>query len=390
MGDDKTGLHPDPKRGLPSVQELEKKYAALSGAIDSAMAYHQMLFDADGLASDYIFLEVNEAFEEFTGLKGEDIIGHRVTEIIPGIRDADPDLISFYGEVTRTGVPKSLEFYFEPLGRWYEVRAFRPQPGHFTALFTNVTERYEARKKIESYAKELERSNRDLEQFAYSASHDLQEPLRMITAFLELLERHLADGLDEKGAEYFDFAMDGARRLKAMIDDLLLYSRVGTEGRPLVEVDLGDVLGQALLFLAARIKETGATVHVPEDGELFSVLADEGLLVQLLQNLLSNGMKFQRPGVAPELHIRLDREGDEVVITVEDNGIGIEPRFYDRIFEVFRRLHTRKDYAGSGIGLAICRRIVDRHSGRIWVESELGKGASFRVTLRPAETRREE
>ncbi len=212
----------------------------------------------------------------------------------------------------------------------------------------------------------------------------------MITAFLELLQRHLGDEVDEEGAKYFDFAMDGARRLKAMIDDLLLYSRVGTEGKPFVDVEFGEALGQAVLFLDARIKETGATIHIPEEADLLSVQADEGQLVQLLQNLLANGMKFQPPGAVPELRVRLDREGDEVVITVEDNGIGIEPRFHDRIFEVFRRLHTRRDYAGSGIGLAICRRIVERHSGRIWVESEVGEGASFRFTLRPSETRREQ
>ncbi|MFH1532082.1 MAG: ATP-binding protein [Pseudomonadota bacterium] len=388
MRDMDGAIPPEFDGGHVGIEELENKYAALSEAIDSAMAYHRMIFDADGTPCDYVFLEVNEAFEEFTGLKGADIIGRQVTEVIPGIRDADPDLISFYGEVTLSGVPKSMEFYFSPLERWYEARAFRPRKDHFTVLFTNVTERYEARRKIEVYARELERSNRDLEQFAYSASHDLQEPLRMITSFLNLLQQHLGGSLDDKGTEYLAYAADGARRLKAMINDLLLFSRVGIEGRPLEPLALDAAVTQAMGVLSERIAEYGASVVVAPD--LPKVLGDEGQLVQLLQNLLGNALKFQRPGVAPEIHVSASREGEEWVITVADNGIGIDPRYFGRIFEVFQRLHGRRVYDGSGIGLAICRRIVERHAGRIWVESEEGQGAMFRFTLLPLDSRRGE
>lgn len=388
MGEEIRGGTPVMGSEAPEVNALEQKYVALSEAIDSAMAYHRMIFSEDGTPVDYVFLEINEAFEEFTGLRGADIIGRRVTEVIPGIEDADPDLIAFYGEVTRTGTPRSMDFYFEPLGRWYEARAFRPHEEHFTVLFTNVTERYEAREKIERYARELERSNKDLEQFAYSASHDLQEPLRMITAFLQLLSRHLGGELDPKAVEYIRYATDGAQRLKLMIDDLLAYSRVGSQGKPLEPVDLGAALDQAWKFLGARVQETNASMSLPED--LPMVLADEGQLVQLLQNLLGNAMKFQEPGVAPEVRISVDPDGQDWVVTISDNGIGIEPKYFGRIFEVFQRLHTRKDYDGSGIGLAICRRIIERHSGRLWVESEAGHGAAFRFTLRRADTRREE
>ncbi len=224
---------------------------------------------------------------------------------------------------------------------------------------------------------ELEASNRDLTQFAYVASHDLQEPLRTITGFLQLLQRRYAAQLDDKANQYIDITVDGANRMRRLIRDLLTYSRIETRGQPLTPVPLLGPLEEARASLAAAVDEADATITWDP---LPTVLGDAGQLTQLLQNLLGNAIKFRgdRP---PAIHVGAVPEDGGWRVTVRDNGIGIEPEYADQIFEVFKRLHGVKDYEGSGIGLAVCRRIMERHQGRIWVESTPGAGTSFHLTL---------
>ena len=224
---------------------------------------------------------------------------------------------------------------------------------------------------------ELARSNKELEQMAYVASHDLQEPLRMVTSYVQLLARRYKGKLDGEADEFIGFAVDGAARMQQLINDLLTYSRVGTKGREFEPTDCEIILEQALENLQIAIEEKNATVtHDP----LPTVLADSVQLGQLFQNLIGNAIKFQGPE-SPHVHVSASRNENGWVLSVRDNGIGIAPEYAERIFVIFQRLHTREKYPGTGIGLAVCKKIVERHGGRIWVESKPGKGAAFYFTL---------
>jgi signal transduction histidine kinase len=224
---------------------------------------------------------------------------------------------------------------------------------------------------------ELARSNAELEQFAYVASHDLQEPLRMVSSFLQLLVERCGDTLDSESQEFIGYAVDGSHRMQALIRDLLAYSRVGRRGKPLAAVSCEDVLARVHMNLESAIKESGASVF---HDRLPCVLGDDVELEQLFQNLISNAVKFRREE-KPRVHVGATRNGSEWVFSVRDNGIGIEDKYRDRIFQMFQRLHTRSEYSGTGVGLAICQKIVERHGGRMWVESKPGRGSTFFFTL---------
>jgi PAS domain S-box-containing protein len=241
---------------------------------------------------------------------------------------------------------------------------------------TDITERTE-------YQRKLEESNERLEQFAYAASHDLQEPLRMVTSYLQLIENRYGDALDEDGEEFLAYAVDGAERMREMIDGLLEYSRVETRGDPFEPTDLNAILEDVRENLQIRIEESDAEI-TSED--LPDVSGDGNQLRQVFQNLLSNALTYSGDE-PPRVHVGAERQGDEWVISVRDDGIGIDPDNHDRVFTVFDRLHSREEYDGTGIGLALCQRIIERHGGEIWVDSEPGEGSTFSFTLPAAGTR---
>jgi PAS domain S-box-containing protein len=235
----------------------------------------------------------------------------------------------------------------------------------------------EANAELTRKAQELVRSNSELEQFAYVASHDLQEPLRMVSSYTQLILRRYGDRLDGDAKEFMDFIVDGATRMKRLIEDLLAYSRVGTRGKELQPTDCETALKKALTNLRAAIEESHAVVtHDP----LPTVAADDVQLVQLFQNLVGNAIKF-RNHEAPRVHVSAEEQTESWIFGVKDNGIGIDPQYFDRIFMVFQCLHAKGEYPGTGIGLAICKKVLERHGGRIWVESEPGKGSKFCFAL---------
>ena len=265
----------------------------------------------------------------------------------------------------------------------YQQRIVRIPSINQTRIYSNdITPRKRAQEKLALQAEDLARSNAELQEFAYVASHDLQEPLRVVSGFAQLLSDRYRDDLDDTAQEFIGYVVDGAERMKILINDLLEYSRVGTQGRPLEPVESSSVLEQAVSNLRVAIGESDT--RVTHDEGLPRVMGDYNQLSQLFQNLISNAIKF-RGDDPPRIHVSGVRVGESWVMSVTDNGIGIEPQHADRIFGMFKRLHGRGEYPGTGIGLAICSKIVERHTGKIWVDSELGKGATFSFTLPDAD-----
>jgi signal transduction histidine kinase len=244
-------------------------------------------------------------------------------------------------------------------------------------LYRVDIERMGAEHQLKETSANLQRSNTDLQQFAYVASHDLFEPLRMVTSYLQLLEHRHHAKLDQQGREFVGFAIDGAKRMEALIQDLLEYSRVDIRGRKFEPTNCEQVLAAAISNLKVAIEESGAEIsHDP----LPTVMADRVQLTQLFQNLIGNAIKFR--GSRPvKVVVNVERKDGEWLFVIRDNGIGIDPKDFTRIFVIFQRLHTRQEYPGTGMGLAICKKIVERHGGRIWVESTRGEGARFYFTL---------
>lgn len=240
-----------------------------------------------------------------------------------------------------------------------------------------------ARAQLADQAVELQRSNAELEQFAYVASHDLQEPLRKVASFCQLIEKRYGDQLDERGTEYIAFAVDGAKRMQVLINDLLTFSRVGRLNATHTEVDLDSVVDEATSNLQTALTESGA--EVIRRGRLPSVMGDRTLLTMLWQNLIGNAVKFRREGVAPCILIDCEKgsngRDESWLFTVSDNGIGIPEEFTDKVFVIFQRLHGRDVYSGTGIGLALCKKIVEHHGGSIWIDNDYTEGTRFRFTI---------
>jgi len=359
------------------LAQMEGRYRGLLEAAPDAMVVVNQ-------GGEIVLLNV-QAEKQF-GYRRDELVGQKVKNIIPegfaerliadALRSAEDALAQQIGtgiELTgrrKNGSDFPIEIMLSPLESAEGILV--------TAAIRDITKRKKAEAHLLQKVEELNRSNEELGQFAYIASHDLQEPLRMVASYTQLLSRRYKGKLDSDADEFISFAVDGASRMQRLIQDLLAYSRVGTIEMDLLDTSSEEALQQALINLRGAIEEKGALVtHDP----LPTVLADETQLIQLFQNLVGNAIKYQNPGV-PRVHISAAKNGGKKwMFSVKDNGLGIDPQYFEKIFGVFQRLHKREEFAGTGIGLAICKKIVERHGGSISVESQPGQGSIFRFVL---------
>ena len=365
----------DRRNAEEAVRASEERFRLAARSIPQVFA----IFDRMGR---YLF--INEVGLGLLGLEEHEVLGRTDAEVFgsancPAYRwyleETIRSLVPQYGDAFITGADGETHTLFVsclPLvqddGQCDEVLLI----GHDT------TRERSAARALEGYAAELKRSNEDLQQFAYVASHDLQEPLRSVVSFVQLFERRYRGRLDDDADDIIDFVTEGGIRMQSLINDLLAFSRVSTRAQPSSVFPLEDAVQDALDDLRVAIAESGAVVHcwpLPE------IVGDRRQVVQVFVNLINNAIKFSHPGIPPQIHVSASAENEMWHVQVAYNGIGIEPEYFDRIFEIFQRLHTRDAYPGTGIGLAIVKKIVERHGGRIWLESVLGEGSVFHFTL---------
>jgi PAS domain S-box-containing protein len=368
-------------RDLSESKESGAKYRGLLEAAPDAMVVVNQ-------GGEIVLLNV-QAEKQF-GYRRDELVGQKVKNIIPE---------GFAERLIADGTRTAADALAQQIGTGIELNGRRKNGSEFpieimlsplesaegilvTAAIRDITRRKEDEAHLLQKVEELNRSNEELGQFAYIASHDLQEPLRMVASYTQLLSRRYKGKLDSDADEFISFAVDGASRMQRLIQDLLTYSRVGTKGMELLDISSEAALQQALINLRGAIEESGALVtHDP----LPTVPADEMQLIQLFQNLVGNAIKYQNPGI-PRVHISAARNGGKKwIFSVKDNGLGIDPQYFEKIFGVFQRLHKREEFAGTGIGLAICKKIVEGHGGSISVESQLGRGSTFRFALAGSE-----
>ncbi|WP_159473921.1 PAS domain-containing protein [Dyadobacter sp. 3J3] len=324
----------------------------------------------------------NKEAERLLGIKREEIVNHNLWDIYN--KNKAPKSYYQYSKVLQEKIPVRFEEYYVPVHRWFEVSAY-PTSAGITVYFKNITERKLAEVKLKELHQELENnlkilaiSNSELEQFAYVASHDLQEPLRMVTSFLTLLEKKYSDSLDEKAKKYIFFAVDGARRMRQIILDLLDFSRVGKSEEKLEEVDLNELIEEIMLLYRKNIEEKHATIKFADLPVLNTFKTP---LRQIFQNLISNGLKYQPHSRVPQIDISSKETGSHWEFAVRDNGIGINEQYFDKIFIIFQRLHNKDEYSGTGMGLAITKKIVENLGGTIWLKSVEGKESTFYFSI---------
>ena len=379
---------------------------AAEGIVVHAVELHpgEVLFsEIVSLASDAIIiidadrriLLFNRGAEGIFGYSASEVLGKPIDLLLPEHVREDHRVRHIPGFIDATISARNMGERMEVMGRRKhgelfpaEVAISRTTVGgavRLSAILRDVSAQHEMNEERERQRlelarsnAELARSNAELEQFAYVASHDLQEPLRAVASHTQLLEERYGHELDDRALKHIHYAVEGAHRMQALIQDLLTLSRVGTHARPFAPVDLDVVAAEAVEALEAAEGYDPSAIHV---SALPVVYGDAAQLGQVFLNLIGNALKFHRRGVTPDVRVRAEASAREWTITVRDNGIGIAPEFAERIFEVFRRLHTREEYPGTGIGLAICRKVVERHGGRIWVEPAPGAGSIFRFTL---------
>jgi PAS domain S-box-containing protein len=362
------------RRAQEALHQAQERLRGIYESSKDAIVYSTM----EGKLIDF-----NNSYCDLTGYSKDELLKITWQEITPVEYSQYEGAV--VGRIVESGEPAVYEKeYIRKDGSRVpiEVTAFLVRdtdnkPRGLAAFVKDITERRQAQESLQQTIADLQRSNSELEEFAYVASHDLQEPLRAVGGCVQVLQRRYGDKLDNRADELISHAVEGASRMQNLINDLLAYSRVGTRGKSFEQVDCNRIVADVLRSLQISIRESGAQVHVEE---LPTLLADGGQLTQVFQNLLANAIKF-RGQETPQIAIDARQMDDDWLFAVRDNGIGIEPQYFERIFVMFQRLHTRTEYSGTGIGLAICKKIVERHGGRIWIESAKDRGTTFYFTL---------
>ena len=356
-------------------------------ALRIANAYNRSLLEASldplvTIAPDGKITDVNVATEKSTGRSRAELIGTDFSNYFTDPDKAREGYKQVFREGTVTDYPLELKHKDGHITQVvYNASLYRDEADKVIGVFAaarDVTELYHTEEALKQKMTEVERSNAELEQFAYVASHDLQEPLRVVASYVKLLDRRYKDKLDADANDFINYAVEGSMRMQEMINDLLTYSRVGTKGKPFESTDLESIYNRVLKNLSISISENNATVT---HDQLPTVIADDLQMMQLFQNLVGNGIKFRSADRPPVINISVKNLEDKWEFSISDNGIGIEAEYFNRIFIIFNRLHTKDEYPGSGIGLAICKKIIERHGGRIWVESTPGEGSTFHFTI---------
>ncbi len=356
-------------------ESIARNKAILSTTVDGII-----IINDKGIVQTY-----NTAAEKIFGYPAEEIINSSIIRLMPAPFSMEHDtyignyLSSGTGKIMgkrRELVAKRKDGTIIPIDLSISAASIGDKT-FFTGIVRDITERKKAEAELRERTEALENSNRELEQFAYVASHDLQEPLRMITSYMSLLSRRYQGKLDHDADDFINYAIDGAQRMQQLINDLLAYSRVGTKGKPPEPTNVNTVVKRALKNLQMAIEDNGAQISCDEFPQ---IMADEIQLIQLFQNLIANAIKFHgdKP---PRIEISVRKKRSFWQFSVKDNGIGMDPSYKERIFQIFQRLHTRRQYPGTGIGLAICKKIVERHGGTIWVDSEQNEGSTFFFTF---------
>ncbi len=374
----RVGAHLSMSRLRGEAAERERALRAeAEAAHDRASTILESISDAFfALDREWRFTYVNEAAERSTGMTRKGLTERVFWDVFPASRGTD--LETQFRRAMDQRVVTHFQHLYIPWRRWYEIRVYPAKDEGISVFYQDITRRKLAEHAVRQTNEALRAANADLEQFAHSVSHDLREPLRMVSIYCELLSLDYAGKFDARADEMLGYCIEGARRMGALIDALLVYVKASWElEQPAQLVPLEDALDVALLNLEAAIKETGATVT---HDSLPAVRVVPVQMQQLFQNLISNGLKY-RGEAPPVIHVGARQEESGWTFSVRDNGIGIDAAHKDYIFGVFKRLHSSSEYSGTGLGLAICKKLVERYGGRIWVESEVGQGATFLFTL---------
>lgn len=371
------------------LQVTTEELLAANEDLKLASAYNHSLIKASldplvTIGPDGKITDANHSTEAVTGYSRNELIGTDFSDYFTESDKAREGYQQVFLKRSVRDYPLEIQHkngHVTPV--LYNASVYHDESGNVIGVFAaarDITEIKKASKQLKELIEELKHSNEELQQFAYVSSHDLQEPLRTIASFTQLLQRRYKGKLDCDADEFMDYIVDASKRMKDLINDLLEYSRVGSKGKEFEPTKLEEVLEDTLFNLKVSITECNAEIT---SDPLPEIMADKNQLILLFQNLIGNAIKFKKEDEHPTIHIsaRNDEKNGEYVFSVTDNGIGIDPQYAERIFVIFQRLHTRNEYSGTGIGLAICKKIVERHGGKIWVESELGKGSTFYFTI---------
>ncbi len=375
----------DRKEAEKALKESEERLSSLYNSMTEGVCLHEIIFDESGKAVNYRILDANPIFEEIIDIERSSIIGMLATEAYK--IDKAPYLET-YASVARTNEPIRFETYFPPMKKHFSIAAYSLGKNKFATVFDDITERKKNEAELEKYhnhlehlieerTRKLESANRELREFTYSVSHDLRAPLRSIMGFSEIISKRHRASLNEEGVRYFDFIMEASNNMSRLIEDLLQYSRLGKKENQMV--NLKSIIENVLLTLEKDITELDAEIILPK--KFPAILSSRTLIEQIVFNLVSNSLKYHSKGIKPKLEIAVEESPQKIIITVKDNGIGIQPEYQDKIFNIFQRLHSDADYPGTGVGLAIVKKSAAVLNGKVWLESALGKGSTFFVEL---------